>query len=223
MRTLILDSQITISSLGSCTPLHMKGVSQLNKWARGLKWTSRGCIYTSLSQSQPLCANSTFSYWPDVPVDVTGRVRSVATVDFEIKGAEWTDAQTSPIKGAFGRSKPSLETLCFFFTVDQTHRIRVRLVVHRVWSQTLAMLTANSATCASDHELTSVRSNKQFAAVVQYTDRMRPVKRKGPCPVKLKGHKLLRITTRLERNLFQMIFGLYLSYLVLSSISVHHT
>jgi hypothetical protein len=27
MRSLILDSQITISSLGSCTPLHMKGVS----------------------------------------------------------------------------------------------------------------------------------------------------------------------------------------------------
>jgi hypothetical protein len=60
MRSLILDSQITISSLGSCTSLHMKGVSQLNKWARNLKWTSRGCIYTPLNQSQPLCANSTF-------------------------------------------------------------------------------------------------------------------------------------------------------------------
>jgi hypothetical protein len=31
MGSLILDSQITISSLVSCTPLHMKGVSQLNK------------------------------------------------------------------------------------------------------------------------------------------------------------------------------------------------
>jgi hypothetical protein len=31
MMSLILDSQITISSLGSCTFLHFKGVSQLNK------------------------------------------------------------------------------------------------------------------------------------------------------------------------------------------------
>jgi len=36
MRSLILDSQISITSLGSCSPLHSKGVSRLNKWARGL-------------------------------------------------------------------------------------------------------------------------------------------------------------------------------------------
>jgi hypothetical protein len=46
MRSLILDSQIIISSLGSCNLLHMKDVSHLNKWAREIKWTSRGCIYT---------------------------------------------------------------------------------------------------------------------------------------------------------------------------------
>jgi hypothetical protein len=46
---------------------------------------------------------------------------------------------------------------------------------------------------------------------------------KGPRPVKLQGHKPLRNTTWLERNLFQMIFGLHLSYLVLSLTSVHHT
>jgi hypothetical protein len=55
MGSLILDSQIIISSLGSCTPLQMKGVSQLNKWARDLKWTSRGCIYTPSRRSM----------WPD--------------------------------------------------------------------------------------------------------------------------------------------------------------
>jgi hypothetical protein len=66
MRSLILDSQITISSLGSCTPLHMKDVSQLNKWARELKWTSRGCIYNPLTQSQPLCFKKAW-------VGVTGR------------------------------------------------------------------------------------------------------------------------------------------------------
>ena len=36
MRSLILDYQITITPLGSCSPLHSKGVSQLNKWARDL-------------------------------------------------------------------------------------------------------------------------------------------------------------------------------------------
>jgi mRNA-degrading endonuclease HigB of HigAB toxin-antitoxin module len=79
MRSLILDSQITISSLDSSTPLHMKDVSQLNKWASELKWTSRGCIYTSHSQSQPLSANSAFFV-------LTGRAgRLVAMVDFEIE------------------------------------------------------------------------------------------------------------------------------------------
>jgi hypothetical protein len=99
MRSLILDSQITISSLGSCTPLHMKGVSQLNKWARVLKWTSRGCIYTLSFNPNCYVWTQHFSYWPNAPVDVTGHVRSMATVDFKIKGAEWSDAQTSPIRG----------------------------------------------------------------------------------------------------------------------------
>ena len=39
MMSLILDSQISITALGSCTPLHSKGVSQLNKWVRELSWT----------------------------------------------------------------------------------------------------------------------------------------------------------------------------------------
>ena len=34
MMFLILDYQISITPLGSCSPLHSKGVSQLNKWAR---------------------------------------------------------------------------------------------------------------------------------------------------------------------------------------------
>jgi hypothetical protein len=58
MRSLILDSQISIISLGSCTPLHSKGVSQLNKWARDLKWTSRRCIYTPPTEIQPLLSMS---------------------------------------------------------------------------------------------------------------------------------------------------------------------
>ena len=46
MRTLFLDSQISITSLGSCSSWHSQGVSQLNKWARDLPWTSGGSIYT---------------------------------------------------------------------------------------------------------------------------------------------------------------------------------
>jgi hypothetical protein len=40
--------------------LHFNGVSQLNKWVRDPKWTSRGSIYTPLTQFQSLCANSAF-------------------------------------------------------------------------------------------------------------------------------------------------------------------
>ena len=46
MRSLILDYQISITPLGSCSPLHSKGVPQLHKCARELSWTSRRSIYT---------------------------------------------------------------------------------------------------------------------------------------------------------------------------------
>ena len=46
IRSLILDYQISITPLDSCSPLHPKDVSQLNKWVRELNWTSRICIYT---------------------------------------------------------------------------------------------------------------------------------------------------------------------------------
>jgi hypothetical protein len=36
------------------------------------------------------------------------------------------------------------------------------------------------------------------------------------CPIKQKCHKPLHIATQLEQNLIQKIFGLHLSYLVLS-------
>ena len=43
---LILDSQISITSLGSCSPKRSQGCSQLIKWARDLSWMNRGSIYT---------------------------------------------------------------------------------------------------------------------------------------------------------------------------------
>jgi hypothetical protein len=181
MRSLILDSQITISSLGSCTPLHMKGVSHLNKWARDLEWMSRGCIYIPLNQSQPLCANSAFFVLlrhagrRDWTRPVSGNGRFWNQGRWVTRRANESDQGWPDVSG---RSKPSLETLCFFFTIDRTHWSRIRSVAHRVRSLTLAVLTADSATCASGHELTSVRSDKQFVAAVQYTDRTRPVKKR---------------------------------------------
>jgi hypothetical protein len=58
MRSLILDSQISITPLGSCTSLYSKGISQLNKWARVLRWTSRRSIYTTHFKTYPLGSNS---------------------------------------------------------------------------------------------------------------------------------------------------------------------
>jgi hypothetical protein len=76
MRSLILDSQISITTLGSCSPLHSKMFSQLNKWARELNWMSRRCIYTPPFKTWLLLSNSAHlrsdrtcsSRWPDAPV-----------------------------------------------------------------------------------------------------------------------------------------------------------
>jgi hypothetical protein len=54
MRSLILDSQISITPLGSCSTLHSKVFPQLNKWARGLSWTSRKSIYTPNLKNIPV-------------------------------------------------------------------------------------------------------------------------------------------------------------------------
>jgi hypothetical protein len=76
----------------------------------------------------------------------------------------------------FGRSKPSLETLCSIFTVDQMHRSHIRLVDHRVRSLTLVVLTADSATCASVRNLPA-SGYLNDTAIIWYTDRTRPVKK----------------------------------------------
>jgi hypothetical protein len=100
MRSLILDSQIAISSLGSCTPLAHERCFSAEQMS---KLTSNGrigdiFIPPSINPNHYVPTQH-FSYWPDVPVDVTGHVRSVATVDSKFKGAEWPDARTSPIRG----------------------------------------------------------------------------------------------------------------------------
>ena len=77
MRSLILDYQISITPLVSCSPLHSKGVSQLNIWARELSWTSRRGIYTPYFKTYSLGSNLAHFGWPDAQVKVIGHVRSV--------------------------------------------------------------------------------------------------------------------------------------------------
>jgi hypothetical protein len=159
--------------------LHLKGVSQLNKWVRELKWMSGRSIYTPFTQIQPLCANSEFFV-------LTGRVRSMATVDFRFKlrwvtgliaesGQGWPDTSC--------HLKSSLEPLCSIFMANRTHCSRVRSVVHRVRLQTLARLTADCTTCTSGQVLISVRSLELMLLPSNtLTERVRSSK--GPRPVK---------------------------------------
>jgi hypothetical protein len=145
---------------------------------RELKWMSRGCIYNPLTQSQPLCANSAFFV-------VTGRVGrwQQSTVVSNMLSDRTRRRVRSGWPDTSGHSKPSLETLSSIFTVDWTHRSRVRSVAHRVRSLTLAVLTADSATYASGQELTSVRSVKQL--LLPSNTLIGCVRsRKGPRPVK---------------------------------------
>jgi hypothetical protein len=73
IRSLILDSHISITPLGSWSPFLSIVFPQLNKWARELNWTSRVCIYTPPIQNKTLTVQlSTLhgdrtrkSRWPD--------------------------------------------------------------------------------------------------------------------------------------------------------------
>jgi len=58
MRYLILDHQISITLLGSCSPLHSKVFPQLNKWAREPQCMSWTYIYTPHIQTYPVGSKS---------------------------------------------------------------------------------------------------------------------------------------------------------------------
>ena len=84
MRSLILDYQISITALGSCSLLHSKGVSQLNKWARDIKWTSGICIYTPIQNiTVEVQLNK---YWDDRTHPV-GADRTLVRVQSELNGS----------------------------------------------------------------------------------------------------------------------------------------
>ena len=85
MRSFILDYQISITLLGSCSPLHSKVFPQLNKWAREPQCMSWTCIYTPHIQTYPVGSKLATHEGTEracqsdrtLPVRVTGRVRSV--------------------------------------------------------------------------------------------------------------------------------------------------
>jgi transcription antitermination factor NusG len=187
-----------------------------------------------------------FSYWLDAPVDVTGRVRSVATVELKNKDAEWPDAQASPLR--CDRTRPIAQNpfwnLSVLWLDAQTSPIgddRTRPVNEvplwkgtgrtidasdqfpsRVRSRHLPSLTLVNMIYTygpwKDHVRSIVLSLRWLPVL---TGRVRS--RQRPRPIKKKRLKRLRIATQPEPSFFQLNFRLHLSYLVLSLTSVHHT
>jgi hypothetical protein len=173
---------------------------------------------------------------------VTGRVRSVATVEFETNGAEWPDAQrvrsgvtghvrscknltvlwldarSSPIGD--DRMRPVSEVPLWNWTgrtVDASDRIP-----SHVRSDHLPSLTLVNPITVSGPEEDRVRSTElKLRWLPVLTGRV--WSRQRPRPVKDKRLKRLQIATQLEPSFFQLNFGLHLSYIVLNLISVHHT
>jgi hypothetical protein len=183
-----------------------------------------------------------FTYWPNTSVDVTGRVRSVATVELRTNGAEWPNAQWvwSGVTGCVrlrktlfvlwpdartslisdDRTRPVSEVPLWKWTgrtVDTSDQ-----VPGRVRSRHLPSLTLVNMIYASGPREDRVRSivlSLRWLPVL--TGRVRS--RQRPRLVKNKWLKRLQNTTQLEPSFFQLNFGLHLSYLVLSLTSVHYT
>jgi hypothetical protein len=181
-------------------------------------------------------------WWLDAPVDVTWRVRSVATVEFETNCAEWPDTQRvrsgvtgrvwscknltvlwpdarlSPIGD--DRTCPVSEVPLWNWTgrtVDASNQFPSRVRSDHLSSLTLV----NPITVFGPQEdhVWSTKLKLRWLPVL--TGRVRS--RQRPCPVERKWLKQLRIMTQLEPSFFQLNFELHLSYLVLSLTSVHHT
>jgi hypothetical protein len=213
----------------------MKGVSQLNKWARDLKRGVEDVFILPTFNFNRYVPTQHFTYWPDVPVDVTGRVRSVATVELKTERCWVTGRTVSPIRS--DRTHPVMqEPFCTltgrtnesdrwwpdasgqrstFLEMDRTHCRRVR-------SQHLPSLTLVNTISTFGPGVNRVRSIElKLRWLPVLTGRVRS--RQRPRPIENKWLKRLRNVTQLEPSFFQPNFGLHLSYLVLSLINVHHT
>ena len=126
MRSLILDYQISITPLGSCSPLHSKGVSQLNKWARDLKWMSGICIYTPHSKHNGWGPTQQVSGWSDASVKVTGCTGQCNMSACRKSHLLWPDSGLRPV--STHRMRPVIKNPLWNLTiVDWT-------LAARVWS-----------------------------------------------------------------------------------------
>ena len=119
MRSLILDYQISITPLGSCSPLHSKGVSQLNKWARELSWTSRRSIYTPHFKTYPLGSNSAHfgvterTYRSDQTRPVSSQqLHCVSKPENTVRETRHTATSDPPRPNMSGLQISSLDYLC---------------------------------------------------------------------------------------------------------------
>jgi hypothetical protein len=177
IRSLILDSQISITPLGSCSPLHSKVFSQLNKWTREVSWTSRRSINTPTNLASHLKQNNHSASWPDAPIRVTGRVRSVQH-GFKQPVSRWSDRTQRGVRSVptwrVRSQKSSLDPFCTWLNAsnsESSHVLEQRLVLRelycsisyrywhlRVWSSFFH--------CSALQQLTwSIRSHKDQRSV----------------------------------------------------------
>jgi hypothetical protein len=124
MRSLILDYQISITPLGSCTPLYTIVFLQLNKWARELVWTRWRSINTPTHSTshlmQVLQTGPKGVVHTNTPWSNPHKRHSVSTVsegEFGGSGPKpWSGRHQSD---RVRREKHSLEPLCV--ALDQAH------------------------------------------------------------------------------------------------------
>jgi hypothetical protein len=163
------------------------------------------------SNCKPNCAEWSDAQW--VRSGVTGRVRSCKNLT-----VLWPDTRTSPISDDRTRSVSEVPLWNWTGrTVDASDRFP-----SHVRSEHLPSLTLVNTISASGPGVNHVRSIElKLRWLPVLTGRVRSSLR--PRPVKNKWLKRLRIATQLKPSFFQLNFGLLLSYLVLSLISVHHT
>jgi hypothetical protein len=221
MRSLILDSQISITPLGSCTLLHSKGVSQQNKWAGGLSWMSRKSIYSPHFKTYPLGSNSAH-------FGVTGRTRrydGTRPLNTPLPSIArwplwWLDSRLSQVHPDLTRQVPK-NLLWMLSDVDRTPGTRAFSQPNR------------SPHCYSWSGPTRpILIRSQCSVILLPLQRTPIIGRTHPDRVQSVHHQHpvinLTLCSHPTRNLSWMkltptILELSLSYLVLSLISVHHT
>jgi hypothetical protein len=154
------------------------------------------------------------SIWPDTSSRWQRSIWKTRALSDRTRRRVW-----SGVTGRVRSLETSLEPFCTLTELShsgvRSDRLSVRLL-------TLALLTVGRTTCASGQASQSVRS-VMLLLLLSIVLTGRVWSRQRLRPIKEKWLKLLRIVTQLEPKFFQMIFGLHLSYLVLSLTSVPYT